>query len=115
MNAISKNNPRIPPQIDGIHISPIWHKDQLFGAFPTQNIHCIHGLPCYLRKHVIDVTNHKIIQVPMEDIMDDMLKYSKCISKAKEHHNIFKMAIMSFEHCLPFITFSNVHQLVCST
>jgi hypothetical protein len=38
-----------------------------------------------------------------------MLKDDKCISKAKGHHNIFRMVVMSFEHYLPIITFLNVH------
>jgi hypothetical protein len=58
---------------------------------------------------VIDVTSHKIIKIFMEDIIYHMLKHNRCIGKAKGHHNIFRMAIMSFECNLPFITFSNAH------
>jgi hypothetical protein len=43
---------------------------------------------------VIDVTNHEILQIFMKDIIHQMLENSKCVSKAKWHHNIFKMAIM---------------------
>jgi hypothetical protein len=54
---------------------------------------------------VIDIIDHKIIQIFIEDIIHHMLKNSMCISKAKGHHNIFKMAIMSSKHHLPIITF----------
>jgi hypothetical protein len=64
---------------------------------------------------VIDVINHEIIQVFMKDIVHYMLENNRCVSKAKWHHNIFKMVVMGFEHCLPFIAFSNVHQVICST
>jgi hypothetical protein len=63
---------------------------------------------------VINVTYHKIIQVLMKDIVYKMLENNRCVNKTKWHHNIFKMAIMDFECCLPFIALSNVHQVVCS-
>jgi hypothetical protein len=69
----------------------------------------------WVNEDVIDVTDNKIIQILMVDIIQYILKDNKCISKAEEHHNIFKMAITSSKHRLPFITFSNMHQVVCST
>ncbi len=62
---------------------------------------------------VIDVTVHEIIQVLMKDIIHQMLKNNRRVNKAKWHHNIFKMIVTSFECYLPFITFSNAHQVVC--
>jgi len=44
-----------------------------------------------------------------------MLENNKLVSKVKWHHNIFKMVVMGFESRLPFIAFSNAHQVVCST
>jgi hypothetical protein len=64
---------------------------------------------------VIDVTNHEIIQVLTKNIIHKMLENNKRVSKAKWHHNIFKMVVTCFECCLPFITFLNAHQVVCST
>jgi len=64
---------------------------------------------------VTDAIDHKIIQILMEDIIHHMLKDNRCIGKAKGHHNIFKMVVMSFDYHLPFITFSNAHQSVCSS
>jgi hypothetical protein len=63
---------------------------------------------------VINVTNHKIIQVLTKDIVHKMLENNKRVSKTKWHHNIFQMAIMDFEHCLTLIAFSNAHQIVYS-
>jgi hypothetical protein len=57
----------------------------------------------------------EVIEIFTEDIIHHMLKDNKCIGKAKGHHNIFKIAVTSFECHLPFITFSNAHQVVCST
>jgi hypothetical protein len=45
-------------------------------------------------KDVIDVTNHKIAQIFMKNIIHQMLKNNKLISKAKWHHKIFKMVVM---------------------
>jgi hypothetical protein len=42
-----------------------------------------------------------------------MLKNIKCVNKCKWHHNIFKMVITGSKCHLPFITFSNVHQVLC--
>jgi hypothetical protein len=64
---------------------------------------------------VINITNHKIIQVPIKDIIHQMLKDSRCVSKTKSHHNIFKITIIGFECHISSIIFSNVHQVVCST
>ncbi len=64
---------------------------------------------------IINVINHKIIQILMKDITHHMSKNNRCIGKTKGHHNIFEMAITSIEHFFPFITFLNVHQVVCST
>jgi hypothetical protein len=64
---------------------------------------------------VIDVTNKKIIQILTKNIIHHMLKENRCIGKTKGHHNIFKMDVTSSERRLPFITFLNVHQVVCST
>ncbi len=50
----------------------------------------------------------------MKDIVHQMLKNIWYINKAKWHHNIFKMVITSFEHCLPFIAFLNAHQFAYS-
>jgi hypothetical protein len=66
-------------------------------------------------KDVIDVTNHEIIQIFMKDIINQLLKNIRHVSKAKWHHNIFKMVVTGSKHFLPFITLSNVHQVVCST
>jgi hypothetical protein len=44
-----------------------------------------------------------------------MLENDKHISKAKWHENIFKMAVMGYEHCLPFIALLNAHQVICFT
>jgi hypothetical protein len=51
----------------------------------------------------------------MKDIIYQMLKNKRSICKAKWHHNIFKMAITISKHFIPFIAFSNTHQIVCST
>jgi hypothetical protein len=63
---------------------------------------------------VIDVTEHEIVQIFMKNIVHQMLENIMYVNKAKWHHNIFKMAITSFEHRFPFITFLNAHQFVCS-
>jgi hypothetical protein len=46
-----------------------------------------------------------------------MLEKNKCVGKfkAKRHHNIFEMAITCSKCHLPFVTFSNMHQVVCPT
>jgi hypothetical protein len=66
-------------------------------------------------ENVIDVTNDEINQVFMGNIIHQMLKNSKCINKAKRHDHIFKMAIRGLKNNLPFITFSNIHQVICTT
>ncbi len=43
---------------------------------------------------VIDVTNHEIIQVFIENIIHQMLKDDMGISEAKRHRHIFKITIM---------------------
>jgi hypothetical protein len=45
---------------------------------------------------VIDVTDHKVIQILMKYIIHHMLKDYRCIDKAKGHQNVFKMAVMNF-------------------
>jgi hypothetical protein len=66
-------------------------------------------------ENVIDVAHHKIIQVFTKHIIHQVLENNRCVGKAKGHHNIFKMVVMSFDYHLPFITFSNAHQSVCSS
>ncbi len=63
---------------------------------------------------VIDVTKYEIVQIFMKNIVHHMLENIKYVNKAKWHHKIFKMAITSFEHCLPLIAFLNAHQFICS-
>jgi hypothetical protein len=58
---------------------------------------------------VIDVINHEIIQIFVENIVHQVLKDGKGIRKAKRHHHIFEMAIIDLKICFPFITFSNMH------
>jgi hypothetical protein len=58
---------------------------------------------------VIDVTNHKFIQVFTKNIIHQMLKDYMGIGEAKRHHHIFKMAIMCSKNNFPFITFPNMH------
>jgi len=41
----------------------------------------------------IIIKSHEIILVLTKDIVRKMLKNTKCICKAKQHHNVFKMAI----------------------
>jgi hypothetical protein len=49
---------------NGIHISPIWCKIQPPKVYPKQDVHGTHGPPRSLRNEdVINVINHKIIQV----------------------------------------------------
>jgi hypothetical protein len=63
---------------------------------------------------VIDVTNHKFIQVFMENIIHQVLKDNMGISKAKRHHHIFKMARINSKNKFSFITFPNTHQGTCT-
>jgi hypothetical protein len=58
---------------------------------------------------VVNVTNHKVIQVFTKNIIHQMLKDNMGIGEAKRHHHIFKMAIMGSKKNLPFITFPNMH------
>jgi hypothetical protein len=64
---------------------------------------------------VINGIDHEIVQILAKDIVHQMLKNNKHVSEAKWHHNIFKMVITSFQRHFPFIVFSNVNQVVCST
>jgi hypothetical protein len=64
---------------------------------------------------VINVINHKIIQILIKNNVHHMLKDNSCVNKTKWHHNIFKIVVMGFERCIPFFVFSNVHQVICST
>ncbi len=57
----------------------------------------------------IDVKNNKVIQVFMENIIHQVLKDYKGISKAKRHHHIFKMVRTNSKNNFPFITFLNTH------
>ncbi len=66
-------------------------------------------------ENVINVAHYKIIQVFTKHIIHQVLENNRCVGKAKRHHNIFEMAITCFEFCLPFITFLNMHQVVCPT
>ncbi len=105
-NVISKNN-----------ITQEFHF-KLMESTPFQNKTYMALLVYHvLRKNedIIDVIDHKIIQILTKDIIHHMLKNTKCIGNAKSHHNIFKMVVMNSKHRLPFITFSNVHQVVWST
>jgi hypothetical protein len=40
----------------------------------------------------IIIKSHEIIHV-LKDIVHKMLKNTRCICKAKQHHNVFKMTI----------------------
>ncbi len=117
-NAISKNN--ITQEFHFKFMESTFFQFGIkinFSKFFQNNMYMVF-MVCHVlweNEDVINVTNHKIIQIFMEDIIHHMLKNNKCINKAKGHHNIFKMAIMSSKHHLPFITFSNVPQVVCST
>jgi hypothetical protein len=51
----------------------------------------------------------------MENIFHQMLKNGRGIGKAKRHHHIFEMAIMGSNNNLPFITFPNMHLVICTT
>ncbi len=66
-------------------------------------------------QNVIDVSHHKIIQIFTKHIIHRVLENSRCIAKSKWHHNIFEMTITCSEFRLPFVTFLNMHQLVCPT
>ncbi len=82
-----------------------------------QNKICMVLMVCHVlqkNKDVVNVLDHKIIQILMEDIIYHMLKDNRCIDKVKRHHNVLKMVVTSFEHHFPFITFSNAYQVVCS-
>jgi hypothetical protein len=110
------HNPRIPFQINGIHTFLIWCKVQPLKTSPKLYIHGVHGPPFFWENEdVIDGIDYKIIQVFMKDIIHQMLENKKCTNKAKWHHNILKMVITGSKRHLPFIAFSNVHQVVCST
>jgi hypothetical protein len=63
---------------------------------------------------VINIINHKVIQVFTENIIHQMLKDDMGIGEAKRHHHIFKMAIMGSKNNLPFITFPNMYQVICT-
>jgi hypothetical protein len=66
------------------------------------------------KEDVIDITDHKIIQILTKNIIHQMLKDNERVGKAKWHHHMFKMVVMGSEHELPFISFLNVHQVICS-
>ncbi len=64
--------------------------------------------------------NKALVIVPMAPIfvnvpIHEMLKDGKCICKAKGHHHILKMAIPCTKCNFPFVTFSNTHQVICTT
>jgi hypothetical protein len=66
------------------------------------NISFIFLLVLGKNEDVIDVTNHKVIQVFMENIIHQMLKDNKDISKAKRHHHIFKMVKIDSKNIFSF-------------
>ncbi len=78
------------------------------------NISFIFLLVLGKNENVIDVKNHKVIQVFMENIVHQMLKGNIGISKAKRHHHIFKMARTDSKNNFSFITFPNTHQGICT-
>ncbi len=105
----------IPLLFYGIHIFPIWHEMQIFLTCP-KHVEMVFMFFQVLGENedVINVTNYKIIEIFTKNIIHEMLKDGKCIYKAKMHHHIFKMFVACTKCRLPFITFSNTHQVVCT-
>ncbi len=58
-------------------------------------------------QNVIQIDHDKFVHVLPEDIIHQMLKDCGCISEAKGHDCVFKVAVACAESCLPFITGAN--------
>ena len=61
---------------------------------------------------VVEVYNHTNIQHVTEDVIHKVLKGGGSIGKSEWNNQPFKWAIVSVEGGFPFITISNVNQMV---
>lgn len=64
---------------------------------------------------IIQVYHHADTKEVIEYIINGLLEDDQSITEPKWHGQVLKVSILSAEHCLPSVTFSNVDQIVDSS
>ena len=72
----------------------------------------VFGHIVWVDKYIIQIDYDTDIQKIREDVIYESLKSYRSIGKIKEHYRPLKLSIMCSKSSLPFITVSNVNQVV---
>ncbi len=70
------------------------------------------SLTLSLDKNVIEIYNNANIKLFYQNLIDVALKHGWCISQAKKHYLVLKVAVMSPEGRLSFIAFWDSHLII---
>ena len=66
-------------------------------------------------KNIVYIHDTAVVYKTMESTINIQLEGGRCISKAKGHYKVLKLAIVSSEGCLLTIGLLNVDAIVCIT
>ena len=73
------------------------------------------GYIIWIDKDVVKVYYYTDIKEIQEDIIYELLEGCRDISQAKRHNCPFKRFIVSTEGYFSFVSFCNLHQVICVT
>ena len=63
-------------------------------------------------EYVVEVHQYTNIEQVTEDVIHEALESGRCVGKSERHHTPFEGAVVSLESCLPFVTLSDLDQMV---
>ena len=66
----------------------------------------------YKDQDVVKIYDAKVVKVFMEGVVDIILEGCRSICKSKGHNKVLVIAIMYIEHYLPFISLSDLNEVV---
>ena len=78
-------------------------------------MHCLNvGLFCIFNidQDIVQIHYNKNIKLFSKNLVDIVLKTSRCVRKVKEHYLVLKVTIFSTENRFLLITISNSHLII---